>query len=179
MVGYLFCLTSGRKKELDDALTNMIVKDIQPFSIVEDEGFREFVHKLDPTYTLPTRRALKAMVSEKYDQERQRVVAKLQDIKSVCLTADMWTSLTTESYLGVTCHYTNTNSTLATVLLAVSKFPEAHTADNIKDALENVILDWGLTGEVTSIVTDNAANIKLAIQKLGLRHLPVFPTQSI
>lgn len=45
-----------RKKELDEALVSMIVKDTQPFSIVEDAGFREFVAKLDPTYVLPTRK---------------------------------------------------------------------------------------------------------------------------
>jgi len=29
------------------------VKDMQPFAIVSDEGFREFVAALDPSYTLP------------------------------------------------------------------------------------------------------------------------------
>ena len=34
---------------------NMVVKDSQPFSIVEDVGFKELIHALDPTYILPTR----------------------------------------------------------------------------------------------------------------------------
>lgn len=33
----------------------MIVKDTQPFSIVEDIGFRTFVSELDPSYIIPTR----------------------------------------------------------------------------------------------------------------------------
>lgn len=45
-----------RKQELDEALVSMIVGDTQPFSIVEDQGFREFVAKLDPTYVIPTRK---------------------------------------------------------------------------------------------------------------------------
>lgn len=44
---------------IDMALVNMVVKDYQPFSIVEDTSFREFVGMLDPTYNLPSRQTLK------------------------------------------------------------------------------------------------------------------------
>ncbi|XP_073724310.1 E3 SUMO-protein ligase ZBED1-like [Misgurnus anguillicaudatus] len=138
-----------RKSELDNALLNMIVKDLQPFSIVEDEGFRAYVKKLDPTYTLPSRKTLKAMMN-------------------------MWTSRTMDSYFGVTCHYTDANTHLGSVLLGVAKFPKAHTTDNIKEALSHLISDWSLTGMVTTIVTDNAANMIAATEKLGLCHLPCF-----
>ena len=50
------CLLGNRKKELDNALVSMIVKDTQPFSIVDDQGFRDFVAILDPNYVLPTRK---------------------------------------------------------------------------------------------------------------------------
>ena len=40
---------------MDEALVNMVVNDSQPFSIVEDVGFKELIHALDPTYILPTR----------------------------------------------------------------------------------------------------------------------------
>ncbi|KAL1254902.1 hypothetical protein QQF64_012963 [Cirrhinus molitorella] len=165
----------GRKKELDDALVTMIVKDLQPFSIVEDEGFQEFVKKLDPTYVLPSRKTVKLMVRQKYQEEKQKAMEHLKNIPSVCLTAEMWSSLTMESYLGVTCHYTDGNTELGSVVLGVSKFPKQHTADNIKEALSDVISDWGLTGSVAAMVTDNVANISISgIQKLGLRHLPCF-----
>lgn len=49
---YTAFFLSTRKQELDEALVTMIVKDTQPFSVVEDVGFRD---KLDPTYVLPTR----------------------------------------------------------------------------------------------------------------------------
>ncbi|KAL0161617.1 hypothetical protein M9458_045342, partial [Cirrhinus mrigala] len=152
----------------------MIVKDLQPFSIVEDEGFKAFVNKLDPTYVLPTRKTVKTMVRHKYREEKEKAMAQVKNIPSVCLTADMWTSLTMESYLGVTCHYTDSNTELGSVVLGVSKFPKSHTADNIKEALSELISDWGLTGSVAAMVTDNAANMVSAIQKLGLRHLPCF-----
>lgn len=67
----MYCVSIGRKKELDEALLNVIVKDLQTFSIMEDKGFKAFVRKLDPTYILPTRKALKTMVGEKYAEEEK------------------------------------------------------------------------------------------------------------
>ncbi|XP_072560099.1 uncharacterized protein [Paramormyrops kingsleyae] len=45
-----------KKQKIDEALINMIVKDSQPFSIVDDAGFREFEAQQNPstsTYTQP------------------------------------------------------------------------------------------------------------------------------
>ncbi|XP_047203741.1 uncharacterized protein LOC124856861 [Girardinichthys multiradiatus] len=69
----------GRKRELDEALVNMLVKDSQPLSIVDDCGFKEFVALLDPTYTLPSKLALKDMVIQRYKQRKTMVKAHEQE----------------------------------------------------------------------------------------------------
>lgn len=51
----LHFVSDFRKIMVDEALVNMIIKDSQPFSIVEDVGFKELIHALDPSYVLPTR----------------------------------------------------------------------------------------------------------------------------
>ncbi len=61
----------SRKQRLDEALVDMIVKDGQPSSMVEDEGFRNFVKILDPSYTIPSRKSVKAMVEARYNIIRQ------------------------------------------------------------------------------------------------------------
>lgn len=93
----------------------MILKDSQPFSFVEDVGFRDLVHALDPNCVFPSRtvfsrakhvlfksnwnnnfafhlQALKAMVEKKYWEVKEK--AKEQVISpaaAVSLTSDMWT----------------------------------------------------------------------------------------
>jgi BED zinc finger len=47
--------TVARQKRLDSLLLKMVVCDFQPFSVVEDEGFRDFVAALDPSYAIPSR----------------------------------------------------------------------------------------------------------------------------
>jgi len=51
--------TSPRKKELDTALMWMVASDFQPYNIVENKGFKEFIYTLDPRYTLPSKHTLK------------------------------------------------------------------------------------------------------------------------
>jgi len=56
----------------------MVVKDLQPFTIVEDEGFRAFVNKLDPSYVLPSRKVLKTTVSERYNTTKEKTMEDLK-----------------------------------------------------------------------------------------------------
>ncbi|KAJ3581313.1 hypothetical protein NHX12_016785 [Muraenolepis orangiensis] len=127
-----------RKPKLDEALVNMVVKDSQPFSIVDDCGFKEFVALLDPTFTLPSRRAQKNMVLQIYEEET-KAKAVMQRVEAVSLTADMWTSINMDAYLAVTCHYVDDSVKLATVLLGLLPFPEVHTAVNIAAAMRSLM----------------------------------------
>ena len=199
-IGYfLFCLGS-RKQELDEAMVELIVKDSQPFTLVEDEGFRGFVNKLEPTYVLPTRQvctcteylsiymctiyyftafiqyvilflqALKAMVEQKFLKAKEEAKARVEEAAAVNLTADMWTSIHMDAYLAVTCHFINDSHTLSTVLLAVHKFSQAHTAANLAAAKASIMEEWGITSKVTCVVTDAAANMIACTRELKVKH---------
>jgi hypothetical protein len=144
----------------------MITKDFQPLSIVEDEGFRTFVHYLDARYSFPTPKRLRQMVADKYDEEFAVVKTKLSEAEKVCLTTDMWTSLSTESYLAVRYHYINNDFKLETLALQEARFRESHTAENIATELERIISDWGLKDKVLCVVADSAANVKSASDRI-------------
>ncbi|KAG5858392.1 hypothetical protein JTB14_006425 [Gonioctena quinquepunctata] len=44
------------RKNIDDNLMLLFTHDFQPFSVVEDYGFRKFVEALNPSYQLPSRK---------------------------------------------------------------------------------------------------------------------------
>ncbi|TWW77657.1 hypothetical protein D4764_12G0010470 [Takifugu flavidus] len=85
-MGHAMSQQEGWKQELDEALVDFIVKDSQPFTVVSDPGFRALVAKLDPTYTLPSRQTVKAMVERRYVEEKEKAKAALQNVDSVSLT---------------------------------------------------------------------------------------------
>ncbi|KAG7481757.1 hypothetical protein JOB18_004138 [Solea senegalensis] len=48
----------GEKSQIDEDLVSMVIEDTQPYSIVEDKGFKRFVKSLNPTYVLPSKKLL-------------------------------------------------------------------------------------------------------------------------
>lgn len=112
-------MTPDRKKCLDNALLKMIVTDIQPFKVVEDKEFKNFVHLLNPNYSLSTRQTIsKTLIPLEY----RKCVFSVEDlikseVENVCLTTDCWTSRCIESYIAVTAHFVNKDFILKSVLL--------------------------------------------------------------
>jgi hypothetical protein len=67
------------------------VTDLQPFSIVEDAGFRRFVAGLDPSYVLPTRNTIVTeLLPVTYGQAIEALKSILAEAEAVCLTTDIW-----------------------------------------------------------------------------------------
>nr|XP_046263256.1 E3 SUMO-protein ligase ZBED1-like isoform X2 [Scatophagus argus] len=164
----------SRKQKLDEALVDMIVKDSQPFSIVDNEGFQNFVKILDPSYSLSSRKTVKAMVEARFAETKEKAIADIKQASAVSLTADMWTSVNMGTYLGVTCHYVSDHLDLATVCLGVQYFPLGHTAANIADAMANLMTEWEITEKVSGMVTDGAHNIVASVNQLQVRHIYCF-----
>ncbi|CAM4569352.1 unnamed protein product [Leuciscus chuanchicus] len=147
---------------VDEALVNMVIKDSQPFTVVEDEGFKGLIHALDPSYIIPTRHALKKMVASKYEEAKRKAKANMEKATAVSITSDMWTSINMDAYLAITCHYIDDSYKLNTVLLDVEKFPNRHTAENMALVKTN--------DKVKCLVTDAAANMIACARILQVRH---------
>lgn len=78
--------------------------------------------------------------------------------------------------MAVTAHFIDPDNVteLSSVLLACTSFEESHTADNLASFLKNTVDEWGLSQRITVVVSDNAANIKSAIEKCNWRRLSCF-----
>ncbi|KAJ7997536.1 hypothetical protein DPEC_G00230030 [Dallia pectoralis] len=155
---------------VNEALVNMVIKDTQPFSIVDDDGFRELLHVLDPTYVIPTRKGLKAMVDRKYKDAKEKVREQLQEVAAVSLTSDMWTPLNMDAFLAVTCHFIDDNDKLCTILLGVEHFPKSHTAENLATGHIKIMEEWCIKDKVKCLVTDAAATMTACVRSMNVRH---------
>ncbi|GFR76802.1 zinc finger BED domain-containing protein 1 [Elysia marginata] len=158
---------SPRQKALDEMLAEMICFDMQPFSIVEERGFRTFIQALDPRYEIPGRKKItQVIIPRLYKREEEAVKKELENTEHVALTTDEWTSRTTKGYMAVTAHFINNNMTLQSRVLETRRITSSVTLENIKDELNHVMDSWGIQEKVFAIVTDNAANMKSAINLL-------------
>ena len=46
---------SQRAKDITNSILQFIVKDLRPFSVVENQGFKNMISVLEPRYTIPSR----------------------------------------------------------------------------------------------------------------------------
>ncbi|CAJ0921704.1 unnamed protein product [Ranitomeya imitator] len=165
-------MTHLKQAIVDEELVAMIARDFQPFSIVEDKGFRRFTYSLNPTYNIPSRKTISQIVLPRmYDRERARLQERVTRATAVCLTTDCWTSRTTTTFFSVTCHFIE-NYKLVSCLLDCFEFSETHTSENLAEELLRVVKEWQIEGKVICCVSDNAANITKAIKLLNWVHHP-------
>lgn len=160
------------KKEIDNHIMNLFIWDLQPFSLVEDKGFRELVNFAFPNYVIPSRKYFSNnLLPGLYEQVKTLTKAALnEDVESICLTTDMWTSRNNDSYLAVTGHYIDSNYKLQSVLLECKVLESRHTALNLAEELKNVVQEWNILDKILLTVSDNGANIKNAVAHLGWKH---------
>lgn len=148
----------------DDALINLIVKDLQPFQIVENSGFQEYSKALNADYQLPNRKQLALMVDGKYKLVSESLKKELEDVSYLALTSDIWTSDSNKSFISLTAHYIYQYK-LKSVVISTSEIQIHHTAENIALAIQEVMDQWQISSKVVTIVTDNAAAMKKAVSE--------------
>ena len=150
---------------LDDALVNMIVTDLQPASIVEDDGFLKFLKVLDPKYIPPSRRTImRDLLPRLYAKKEQEVRGILDQSKWCTITTDLWTSRATMGHMTITCHLVDEGWQMRSFVLETSHIDEAHTIVNLAAALKMVTEKWNITKKVHCAITDAASNITGAIR---------------
>ncbi len=171
-----YASSSVKRTRINQKLVGLIVKDLQPISIVEDEGFRHYSKELDPRYVLPTRKTLReTLIPDVYDKEMQKLQEDLDKAKHVGITTDMWTSTATDSFNTVTAHYLNHDlGCIQCKILECSKFQERHFAKALEEEIKRVTVKFKIDKKLSAGVSDNAQNIKKALKDLGIASIPCF-----
>lgn len=160
-------LRPEEKHKIDQSLMTLFTKDFQPFTIIEDEGFKEFVHRLNPSYSLPSRKLVSnTMLLNMFDKSVSKIKSYVKEQgKVVCITTDNWTSRNTESFIAVTIHFINDDFKLISVLLDCTVMFGSHTGQQLSTEILRILEEWDLKDKVIMGVSDNASNICSAFEK--------------
>ncbi len=133
---------------------------------------RAFVHLLDPTYTIPGRKALKQMLDEKYKVTKDQAVAQVSkgvhsQLNSRYVDLNKYGRL-----LGsdLPLHYRR--GPAVNYSARCKNFPRSHTASHIAEAKDTD----GRVGNLRqrSLVTDAAPNMVACANLLNVRHINCF-----
>ncbi len=168
--------SSQQKKQLDEALITMIAQDMQPLSIVDDKGFRNFCNAMDRRYQVPRRVQLcDVLLPEIFDKVQGQMKKKLGLANSVSLTTDLWTSTNNSGFMTLTCHWWNEGEEkLDSAILDCCRIHGRHTAGLIQGQAEIVLKEFGIHDKVLTFVTDNGSNVVKAVQDMGIRRFSCY-----
>ena len=166
-IGKKYGSQNPRQKFLSESLIkNVIVNCALPVSLVDNPHFRQFLEDIDPKYTPPCRQTVTASFLPQHLTEKKAALHDLlQKCNDVALTTDAWTDRRSHAFLGVTVH-TFINGSSSSKLLAFRSFPRQHTGQRVADELEAIIAEYDLQQKLRFIVSDNASNMKLAMNIL-------------
>lgn len=79
---------------ISEAIAKMIVRDLQPVSIVENQGFRELLQLLEPRYTPEPQNYIQSQLLPAYAYQAQLATRQaLASAHALSLSLDLWRGL--------------------------------------------------------------------------------------
>ncbi|KAM3384201.1 hypothetical protein ACQJBY_008702 [Aegilops geniculata] len=135
----------------------MIIEDELPFAFGEKSGFKKFMSKACPRFSVPSRRTCTRDVVRTYFEQKAKLkIFFKEQCERVCLTTDGWTSQQKDSYMTITAHFICKEWKLHKKVISFFKV-KGHKGDDIGKHLQKTLIDWGIE-KVMTITVDNASN---------------------
>ncbi|XP_048849254.1 zinc finger BED domain-containing protein 4-like [Brienomyrus brachyistius] len=164
---------SVKAKGITQKIVEFIALDDQPFSVVEDVGFRRLIEHIEPRYVMLSRRhfsdvCLPELFNVVATHVHEHIAA---EISAISFTTDIWSSdVSLTSMLSLTAQWIDADFQLQKILLHSQEFRGSHTAAAISDAFANMFDTWHIDrSKVHVIVSDNARNMANAIEDSQLK----------
>ena len=172
---------SKKAMAITEKIAQFIVLDDQPLSVVSNVGFKRLMEHLEPRYIIPSRHYIvDKTIPRMHEEVKKCIAAHVEKANAISFTTDIWSSDHRPlSLLSLTAHWVDTDFTLQRAVLHAREFRGSHTADAITHAMEEMLHDWKIEkNKVHVVLRDNAANMKKAMNQLGVSSLGCFAHSS-
>nr|XP_033940878.1 zinc finger BED domain-containing protein 4-like [Pseudochaenichthys georgianus] len=165
--------SDNRSILMDKLITEMIVTDNQPFTLVSDVGFKRLMAAAEPRYALKN---VKYYRTVKLYDVHHKVVEKIEALiqpenagHSLSFTTDCWSG-STESLISLTCHYIDNEWTRKQVVLNTKAMHGSHTGEYIGETFLGMLDNWKISKDrVALVLRDSGANM---VKGMRLAELP-------
>ena len=132
------------QEEFHEMLVEAIIKHNLPFNFVEYKGIIKVFNYLNSYVKHISRNTSKANVLKLYKKEKDDIKNKLKSILGIiCLTLNLWTSVTSEGYICFTTHYVDENWKLKSIILNFCHMPLLHTT-LLSEKILSFLEEWGI-----------------------------------
>ena len=84
----------------------------------------------------------------KYETVKNLVQQELKNAVKCSISTDSWTSIATESFLGVTCHYVTKMFKFKSLILCLQYLNDDHNSQFIFGSLNEILDSWSVGEKV-------------------------------
>jgi hypothetical protein len=164
-------LLPERRRLLQAAIIDCIVKDGRAFNDFDREGMKNFLSCALPGFKPRHRSTIRRRLSGLYAEYRHSLRQVLPDLRWIALTTDIWLSPRRIHYICLTGHTFTPDFETVSIVLGFRRFVGQHLAQNITTYIEYELDRLGIDKAcLSAITTDNGANVKAATStKFGQR----------
>ncbi|KAI7809587.1 Tol2 transposase [Triplophysa rosa] len=155
------------QRSIDKAILKYVVQGLQPFHVVEQQPFRDFVKELQPNAKMISRLTLCSMIDNASMGMKKAVTEAMRGVDHIATTTDCW-SARRQSFIGITGHWIDPNSLKrCSAALACKQLRGSHTFDVLASALNDIHSEFEIRGKIVRTTTDNSSNFIKAFQVFG------------
>lgn len=161
----------------DKTVAEFVVLDYQPFSVVEDIGFRRLMDKAEPRYTLIDRKKLSAtVIPGMYFAVRSKIKLMISTAKHISFTSDAWSDPSSGvALLSLTAHWISDDFVRQNIVLCAEPLSESHTGDYLAGKILLMLESFAIgTDRVHVVLRDGGANMVKAMRVAELPDLSCF-----
>lgn len=146
-----------RQVLISEAIAKMIVRDLQPVSMVENEGFRELLQLLEPRYTPDSHSYIQSQLLPAYAYQAQLATRQsLASAHTLSLSLDVCRDKggMSSGYFAVTCHFLTCDWQMRSALLACLPLTDGASCSQLLSDFEEVCLSHNVAGRAFRVVAD-------------------------
>lgn len=155
-----FDRSDPRQSLISETIAKMIIRDLQPVQIVENEGFRELLKLLEPRYVPEPSHYIQQKLLPAYSYQVQLATKlALSGVESCSITLNLCTrnvvSVNNSSgYLGVTCHFITPDWQIKSTLLSCIPLQNYRDTQRMLSEFDEICHVHDISGKVFRIVLD-------------------------
>ena len=159
------------QKLMDEAVVDFLAESHSAFRVVDLPSFKNMFKVANSKVTIKSREFYSKLVSKHAKDVLDDLQSILEivksDVNSFSFSTDMWTSLTSDSFICLNITFITKEWTMVSFTPFVRPFLDKHSGSNISLCLDNMIESLHLNSSEFLLfsVNDNAANMHAAIDQ--------------
>ncbi|CAF0985650.1 unnamed protein product [Brachionus calyciflorus] len=155
-------------------LLMFIITASLPFRCIENKFFKMFCESLNPKFKIPSRQHLANLSSKFYNDKKELMKKKIENVSIINITTDCWTSIQNFSYVSLTGHFLDENFLPKYLLFSIRHILGGHSAKNIGEYLLGIFDEFGIREKVKFITTDNAKTMAKMASYIKIERIPSY-----